>query len=82
MYQISIDIDYSYSMMHLNVQSIEELYKPYFSRSVLIMMMTLFYNSVYCTAWLLSYAIIIIIMIHINILKKIIAAFDLSVTKL
>lgn len=68
-------------MMHLNVQSIEELYKPYFSRSVLIMMMTLFYNSVYCTAWLLSYAIIIII-IHINILKKNIAAFDLSVTKL
>lgn len=44
--------------------------------------MTLFYKYVYCTAWLLSYAITtVIIIIHINLLK-IIAAFDPSVTKL
>lgn len=74
MYQITHQYkEYSYYMMHLNV---EKNVWTYFRKSVPITL-TLFYSYVYCTAWLLSYAIII----HINILK-IIAAFDFCVTKL
>lgn len=62
--------------MHLNVKNYEELYKPTLGICTNHFNI-LFYNYVYCTAWLLSYAIII----HINILK-IIAAFNFSVTKL
>lgn len=47
--------------MHLNVETNEE-----HIGDVLILTKTLFYNHVYCTAWLLPYAIIIYIGIFKN----------------